>query len=80
MDGAVDEDAAGELGVLHKEARRVELVAGLRAEHGGAADEALAHLLVRIAVRGVKAPREAAHDFLVGELFLGFAVCGYDGL
>ena len=36
VDGAVDEDAAGELGVGYEDAARVELVACLAPEDGGA--------------------------------------------
>ena len=38
VDAAVDEDAAGELGILDEEARGVQLVTSLRPEHGWGPD------------------------------------------
>lgn len=80
VDGAVDEDAAGELGVGDEEAGRVELVAGLGAEDGGAPDQAGAHFGVRVAVGGVEAAGEAADDFLGGVLLLRSSIGGADRL
>ena len=71
VDGAVDEDAAAEFGVGDEEARGVEHVAGLGAEDGGAPDEARVHFGPGVAVGGVEAAGEAAHDFEVGFLFGG---------
>lgn len=65
VDVAVDKDAAGELGVVDKEARGVEFVAGLGAEDGGAADAAVVHALKGVAVGGVEAAGEATEDFEV---------------
>ena len=67
VDGAVHKDAAAELGVGHKEARGVELVARLRPEDGRAANLAVLDPTVGVPVRGVEPPREAAEDLLRGE-------------
>ena len=80
MDAAVDEDAAGVLGVGDEEAGRVELVAGLGAEDDGAADGAGAGFGEGVAVGGVEAATEAAEDFLGGVRGEGGAVGGADGL
>ena len=80
VDGAVDEDAAGELGVLDEKARGVELVAGLRAEDAGDADVAGGDLGEGVAVGGVEAAREAAHYFLVGVCEEGLLVGSDDSL
>lgn len=80
MDGAVDEDTTGELGVFDEETRGVELVAGLGAEDAGGADQAVVHLVEGVTVGGVEAAGETAHDFLVGELLNGFIFGVDDGL
>lgn len=71
MDVAVDEDAAGVSGVVHEEAGRVELVAGLRSDYGWPSDVAAFHACVGVAVAGVEAPAEAAHYFQVWVAFCG---------
>ena len=71
VDVAVDEDAAAELGVGDEEAGRVQLVAGLRAEDGGAADRACVASAPGVAVGGVEAAGEAAEDFEVRFCFRG---------
>ena len=63
VDGAVDEDAAGEFGVGDEEAAWVELVACLASEDGGAADEPGVGFVPGVAVGGVEAAGESAHDF-----------------
>lgn len=63
VDIAVDEDAAAELGVVDEEAAGVQLVAGLGAEDGEAADGGCGGARVGVAVRGVEAAGEAAHYF-----------------
>ena len=63
MDVAVDEDAAGELGVCDEEAARVVFVACLGSEDGGAADGAVGGEGVGIQVRGIEAAGETAHYF-----------------
>ena len=80
MDAAVDEDAAGVLGVGDEEAGRVELVAGLGPEDDRAADGAGAGFGEGVAVGGVEAAAEAAEDFLGGVRGEGDAVGGADGL
>ena len=73
VDGAVDEDAAGELGVGYEEAARVEFVACLAPEDGWAPDEPGVHFVPGVSVGGVEAAGEAAHDFQVR-----FLLCGID--
>jgi len=63
MDGAVDEDPAGELRVCDEETAGVELVACLAAEDAGSADCAGARLLEGVAVGSVETAGEAAHYF-----------------
>ena len=63
MDRTIDEYTAGELGVGDEEAGWVELVAGLGAEDGGAADESAVHFLEGVPVGVVEASGESAHDF-----------------
>ena len=76
VDGAVDEDPAGELGVGDEEAARVQLVAGLAAHYGGCAQCAGGHFSMCVAVGGIEAAREAAHYF---EVWF-FGRCVKDGL
>lgn len=66
VDRAVDEDATGKAGVLHEEARRVELVARLGAEDRGCADAARLQAGEGVSIGGVEAPGETAEDFLGG--------------
>ena len=73
MDTAVHEDTTGVLRVGDEEAGGIELVAGLRADHGGSADEAGKGFGVGVTVGGVEAAGEAAHDFKVGR-----GTCGGD--
>lgn len=80
MDGAVDEDAARQLGITDEEAGPVQLVARLRAEDDRLTDYSGPHLGVRVAVGGVKAAREAADCFLGRVPFQGLAVGRTDGL
>lgn len=62
---AINKDAAGELCILDKETRRVELITGLRSEDRGSSYGSVVHPVPRIAVGGVKSPRKATHDFEV---------------
>lgn len=80
MDGAVDEDPAGELCVFDEEAGRIEFVAGLRAEDTGDAYGTSGDFVGGVTVRGVEAAGEGAHDFLVGIGEEGLLVGGDDGL
>lgn len=50
VDRTVDENTAGELGVRHEKATRIQLVACLRSEHGWGADVTRRHAPVRIAI------------------------------
>lgn len=61
----VHKHAAGPRGVFDEETGRVVFVARLTAQDGRAADPPLLGLFVRVAVRVVEAPGEAAHDFEV---------------
>lgn len=71
VDGTVHKDPAGELGVSDEEPAGIELVAGLRADHGGSPDGSTGHAAVGVAVGGVEAAGETAGDLL--------ARVGFDG-
>jgi hypothetical protein len=80
VNGAVDENPAGELRIRNEEPARIELVACLRAEDGRRADIAVGHACEGIAVGGVEASRETTDDFLGRVGFYRGAVGVDDGL
>jgi hypothetical protein len=73
VDVAVDENATGELSVRDKEARRVQLIARLRAKDARPTNSAGVDSLPRVAVRSIKAARKSTED---SEIRL--RVCGID--
>lgn len=74
MDAAVHEDTARELRVCDEKARRVEFVAGLGTDYGGAANKARGEFAVGVAIGGIKAAGETAKYFLVSVRAEGGAI------